>query len=392
MPSPLVRRKGAAAVLGCVGFVLIGWSSLLVPSLIRSVELDFGKTDGDIGLFYFVYAVSYATGSFGGGLLTERLGRRTVLGLALAVHALGFAALAIAPAWPLFLLAAIPAGLGGGEIDGGVNGLFLDLFPTNRGRGLSALHLFYGVGALLSPFFVGQLVEAGVAWQTIVLGTAVTMLPVALLYTLTEMPTGHHEASETASRIRVGFALPLVALAIAIGCYVAAEIGVSSWLVRFLADAPLRVATGALSLFWVGLTLGRLTSAVIGDRFDHVRFAVIAAVVSGLALFGAVAAPDLTVSVVLLAVVGFAFGPVYPLIMTVAGERFPGRTAAVSGLLAGSAVVGGTLYPPLMGPLSETVGLGVAMVGAAVLALASAGALLLVRRPARGDAAVASPA
>lgn len=382
MPVLLVRRKGAAAVLGCLGFILIGWSGLLIPSLIRSVELGFHKTDGDIGLFYFVYAVCYATGSFGGGLLTERLGRRTVLGLALGIHALGFAALAIAPVWPLFLLAAIPAGLGGGEMDGGVNGLFLDLFTTNRGRGLSALHLFYGVGALLSPFFVGRLVEAGVAWQAIVLGTAIAMLPVALLYTLTDMPTGHHEVAETGSRIRVGFALPLVALAIAIGCYVAAEIGVSSWLVRFLGSAPLTTATGALSLFWLGLTLGRLMSAVLGDRFDHLRFAVIAAFVSGVALFGAVVVPDLTVSIALLAVVGFAFGPVYPLIMTVAGQRFPGRTAAISGLLAGAAVVGGTLYPPAMGPLSETVGLGAAMVGAGVLAVASAGALLLVRRPA----------
>jgi fucose permease len=380
VPFLLVRRRGAAAVFGCAGFVLIGWSGLLIPSLIRSIELDFGKTDGDMGLFYFLYAISYATGSFGGGLLTERLGRRTVLGLALGVHAAGFAALAIAPQWPLFLLAAIPAGLGGGEMDGGVNGLFLDLFPNNRGRGLSALHLFYGVGALLSPLFVGLLVEAGVAWQAIVLATAVVMLPVAVLYTVTDMPTGHHEVAETGSRIRVGFAPPLVALAIAIGCYVAAEVGVSSWLVQFLAAAPLRVATGALSLFWLGLTLGRLTSAVAGDRFDYLRFAVGASVVSGLALFGAVAVPDLTVSVVLMTIVGFAFGPIYPLIMTVAGERFPGRTAAVSGLLSGSAVVGGTLYPPVMGFLSVTVGLGVAMVGAALLALAAAGALLLVRR------------
>src|SRR5207249_1826465 len=127
--------------------------------------------------------------------------------------------------------------------------------------------------------------------------------------------------------LRVGFALPLVALAIAIGCYVAAEIGVSSWLVRFLGSAPLTTATGALSLFWLGLTLGRLMSAVLGDRFDHLRFAVIAAFVSGVALFGAVVVPDLTVSIALLAVVGFAFGPVYPLIMTVAGQRFPGRAA-----------------------------------------------------------------
>jgi fucose permease len=380
VPFLLVRRRGAAAVLGCAGFILIGWSGLLVPSLIRSIERDFGKTDADMGLYYFLYAVAYASGSLGGGLLTERLGRRTVLGLALALHAVGFAALAIVPVWPLFLLAALPAGLGGGEIDGGVNGLFLDLYTTNRGRALSGLHLFYGVGALLSPFFVGLLVDGGVAWQAVILASAVAMLPLALLYALTDMPTGHHEVAEADSRIRVGFALPLVALAIAIGCYVAAEIGVSSWLVRYLASAPLRTATLALSLFWLGLTLGRLTSAVLGDRFDHLRFAVTSAVVSAVALWTALVVPSLAASVALFAVVGFAFGPVYPMIMAVAGERFAGRTAAVSGLLAGTAVVGAILYPPVMGFLSVTVGLGAAMVGAGVLAVAAAGALLLVRR------------
>jgi fucose permease len=381
VPLLLVRGRPAVAVLGCLGFVLIGWSGLLVPSLIRLVEHDFVKTDGDIGLFYFVYAVAYATGSFGGGLLTERLGRRTVLGMALAIHAVGFAVLGIAPVWGLFLVAAFPAGLGGGAIDGGVNGLFLDLYSTNRGRALSGLHLFFGVGALLEPAFVGQLVEAGVAWQAIVVGTAVVMLPLALLYALTDMPTGHHELAETASRVRVGFALPLVALAIGIGCYVAGEVGVSNWLVRFLEAAPQSLATGALSLFWLGLTLGRLTSAVLGDRFDHLRLAVLAAVLAAAALLGAVAAPSLAVSIALFAVVGFAYGPIYPLIMAVAGHRFPGRTAAVSGLLSGAAVVGGTLYPPVMGFLSDTVGLGVAMVGAAVLAVGCAVSLLLVRRP-----------
>jgi fucose permease len=369
------------AVLGCVGFILIGWSGLLVPSLIRSIEHDFVKTDGDIGLFYFLYAVGYATGSFGGGLLTERLGRRTVLGMALGIHAVGFAVLAIAPIWPLFLLAALPAGLGGGSIDGGVNGLFLDLYSTNRGRALSGLHLFFGVGALLEPAFVGGLVEAGVAWQAIILGTALAILPLALLYALTDMPTGHHTLAETASRVRVGFALPLVALAIGIGCYVAGEVGVSNWLVAFLASAPQQLANGALSLFWLGLTLGRLMSAVLGDRFDHLRLAVVAALVSAAALVGAVVAPNLGVSIALFALVGFAYGPVYPMIMAVAGERFPGRTAAVSGLLSGAAVVGGTLYPPVMGFLSDTVGLGVGMIGAGLLAVACGVALLFVRRP-----------
>ena len=55
--------------------------------------------------------------------------------------------------------------------------------------------------------------------------------------------------------------------------------------------------------------------------------------------------------------------------MAIGGERFPDRSAAVGGALTGMAVVGSTIYPPAMGLLSVTVGLTVAMLGSAALAI-----------------------
>ena len=180
----------AAGVLGCVAFVLLGWSGLLVPSLIRSVEGAFDQSDAGIGLFYFVYAVVYATGSLGGGFVTERLGRRTVLSLGVALHGAGFIALGVSPSWVVFVLAALPAGLGAGVIDGGMNGLFLNLFPAGRGRSLNLLHVFFSVGALSAPLAVGRLVESGVEWQRILLATGFAALVVAILFAVVEMPDG----------------------------------------------------------------------------------------------------------------------------------------------------------------------------------------------------------
>ena len=130
------------------------------------------------------------------------------------------------------------------------------------------------------------------------------------------------------------------------------------------------LATSALALFWGCLALGRLVSARLGDRFDHARFAATSALVASAALVAAVLVPSLPASIVLFGVVGFAYGPVFPLIMAVAGDRYPTRAAAVSGFLAGIGVIGAIVYPPLMGFLSVGVGLGAAMLGAAALALA----------------------
>jgi FHS family glucose/mannose:H+ symporter-like MFS transporter len=407
VPSFVRSRPAAAGILGCVAFVLIGWSGLLVPSLIRSVKEAFGQSDAGIGVYYFLYATAYATGSLGGGLLTERLGRRLVLGIAVGVHAVGLVALGLAPSWLVFLVAGMPSGLGAGAVDGGVNGLFLDRFRSGRGRALNLLHLFFSIGALVAPLAIGFLVEGGTGWQAIVVATGVTAIPIAVLFGIVTMPGGRRhggvpaepghdppapgsaaeaDAGLSTSRVaamRRGLAAPLILLGVAIAFYVASEVGVSSWLVRFLEPAPLTTATTALSLYWAGLAVGRLVSSQVADRFDHLRFATLCAVGIAVALVGAIFVSSLPISMALFALAGFASGPVFPMIIAIGGERYPDRSAAVSGFLTGAAVIGSTTYPPIMGFLSVSVGLTVAMVGNVILGLACAGALVLVGRSAR---------
>lgn len=377
------NRPSAAAVFGCLGLLTIGWTGLLIPSLIRSIKQTFEQNDAGIGLLYLLYAVAYAFGSFGGGPLTERLGRRRVLVTAAALHGAGILSLGLAPSWTWFVLAALPAGLGAGALDGGSNGLFLDLFRTGRGRAMNLLHLFFSIGALSAPVVVGTLVDGGVAWGSVLVGSSVAVFGLALGFGVVAMPSGRSAgegSSEPRSSIRSRVSLPLVLLGVAICTYVASEVGVSNWLVRFLEPAPLSTATLALSLFWAGLAVGRLVSSQIADRFDHVRFTVGCAVLLSVALLGAIVVPALPISIALFAICGVASGPIFPMILAIAGERYADRSAAVSGLLTGFGVVGGTVYPPLMGVLSVTVGLMVAMVGNVILGLACAAALMAFER------------
>ena len=391
MSLPAPPRIEPAAILAGTGLALVGWTGLLVPSLIRQIEPAFAQDDAGIGVYFFVSALGSVAGSMGGGLLTERVGRRVVLTTAVSLLALGMAGLAVVPNWTLFLVAAIPFGVGMGGIDGGMNGLVLDLYPAGRGRALNLLHLCFSLGALASPLVVGRVVDAGASWQAVIFASAVAAVPLAILFAVVRLPSGRHVHAPGASAIRTGLALPLVLLAVAIAFYVGSEIGVSNWLVRYLETASLTLATSALALFWACLALGRLVSARLGDRFDHAWFAATSAMASGVALVAAVAVPSLGASILLFGVVGFAFGPVYPLIMAVAGDRYPARSAAVSGFLSGVAVIGAIIYPPIMGFVSVGAGLGAAMLGAAALVFASGVVLATVaRRPAEAPEVVAA--
>jgi fucose permease len=394
------RGRLAAGIVGGLTLVAIGWTGLLIPSLIRSIEATFDQTDAGIGLVYLVYAVAYAAGSFAGGALTERLGRRAVLGGAVLLHGLGIASLGIVPTWELFVVIAVVAGAGAGCLDGGANGLVLDVYRDGRGRAMNLLHMSFSVGALAAPITMGTLVERGVAWQSVAIGTGVLVAMLTLAYALVPMPSGRRTAADreadtvaaTTARTTDGpgaadgrrlLAGPLLLLGLAIAAYVASEVGVSNWLVRFLDPAPLTTATLALTLYWAGIAVGRLISSAIADRFDHLRFTIVSAL--GMAVFVgiAVVAPTLPLSIAAFAAAGVASGPVFPMIVAIGGERYPDRSAAVGGSLTGMAVAGSVIYPPLMGLLSVTVGLTVAMLGNVVLAVVSAIALVAFGRVTR---------
>lgn len=384
---PIERRP--AAMAGGFSLLAIGWTGLLIPSLIRSIEATFDQTDAGIGLVYFLYSIAYVGGSLGGGAVTERLGRRTVLVGAALLHAAGLVGMGLAGAWPFFVLVTVPAGLGAGIIDGGANGLFLDLFRSGRGRAMNLLHLCFSVGALSAPLVAGALVSNGTPWQAVMIGSGAALVLLAIAFGLIGMPAGRREqqAAESPSQEgpmllpRTGRLLsrPLVLLGVGIACYVASEVGVSNWLVRFLEPAPLSIATLALSLFWAGIAAGRLISSQIADRFDHLDFTIACAGLLAVTLAGAILIPDLPISIGLFALSGLASGPIFPMIVALGGERFPERSAAVGGFLTGMGVIGGTIYPPAMGLLSVIVGLPVAMFGNVVLAVACMIALAAVR-------------
>ncbi len=385
-PSPDVATPAApppgrdVVLTGFAAFLLLGWTVLLVPSLIREVQRTFDQSDAGMGFAYFVNAVVYVTGTVSMGILAGRLPRRLLLAAGPGLITVGLLLIAAAGDWTMFLAGFLVMGMGAGIIDAGVNGLFMDLY-VGRAAMLNRLHLFFALGALTVPLVVGLSVGWGAPWQAVAIASAVAAAPLALLLATRRLPPTHpHVTAATGAPGRGGggpadrrrVPLPLVVLAIAIGCYVAMELGVSSWLVRYLDEASLEVATLALSLFWASLALGRLVSSFIVDRMGAVAFATTWSATCGVAILAAINVPSVPLSIACFAIAGFAAGPVYPMIMAIGGSLYPGRASMVSSVLASAAVVGSIVYPPLMGVVSEAAGMWFSMLGAALFAFAAA--------------------
>jgi FHS family glucose/mannose:H+ symporter-like MFS transporter len=393
------RRLGPARAIllaSYASFILIGWTGLFVPSLLRVLRDDFIRSDAEFGVVYLVIALLFAAGALSSGLIAGRVGRRVVNAAAALLIAVGMALEGVAPSWPVFLIGAGLAGAGCGAIDAVVSSVIMDLSAAGSGSGLNLLHLFYSVGALAAPVFIGVLVSLGVEWRLMAAATSLAGLALAApLGRAGAVPPRPRSpvmsvAADHQAAVLTDLRLALAALGVAIACYVAAESGVSSWLVGFLADEPMTAATLALSLFWAGIAAGRMVASRVADRFDPVRFTASCAAAGGIAILAAVGLASGPVRIGLFLAAGFAFGPVYPMIVAVAGSLFPHRAAAVAGIVTSAGVVGSITYPPLMGLVASIAGLGAGMLGAALLILSSGGTVVLAGRLARGRASAGS--
>jgi fucose permease len=366
---------------GYAAFFLVGWCLLLVPSLIRDVEGSFDQTDMGMGLAYLLYNLAWVTGTIASGVLAVRMPRRLLMGSGPALVALGLAVMTLFGSWPVFIAGFLLFGLGLGIIDSGMNAVFMDLFPGRQAAALNRLHLWLAVGALVGPFTIGRLIAAGLPWQAVTAGGAASAAAISIALATRSLPPARRasdhpgrreDGAPTAGVRRRRIPVPLLILSVAIACYVATEMGVTAWLVRYLDEAPIQLATLALSLFWGGMAVGRLVSSFLAGRMGSVTLAWTWSAACGVAVIASLVAPSIGLSIVCFAVAGVAAGPVYPTIMAIGGSMYRERTSLVSSTLASAAIVGSLVYPPLMGLLSGTVGLAVSMLGAALFSFAAA--------------------
>src|SRR3954447_23990018 len=180
-----MKRPGAGWIY-LAAFITVGLSfSMLGPALTYLQERAH-VSKGEIGVLFVAQSLSYLIGALFSGRLYDRgLGHRAVAG---GLVGMAMAALLIPHATSVPMLA-IPIGLVGffgACVDVGGNTLVVwHSRRTGSVRLLNALHLFFGIGALLSP----GLVNRSIAWSgslallcTVIAAYAVLIAGVVLLH------------------------------------------------------------------------------------------------------------------------------------------------------------------------------------------------------------------
>lgn len=347
-----------------LAFISLGLPDSLLGSSWPIMNVDFGVPTGNAGFVSMIIS----GGTIISSLLSHRLigrfgtGKVTVVSVTMtAVALLGFS---LSPSFLWLLAFAVPLGLGAGAVDSGLNEFVAEHYEAKH---MNWLHCFWGIGAMLGPVLISALTQWGHNWRSgystisIIQFALVALLLLSLpMWKRYELPSTEHMTESQKSKIKHGLLTPLkekgaVVAMITFFLYTSIEASFMLWGASYLVNVksilPERAA-GFVSLFFLGITAGRMLSGFISIKLSNealIRSGAIL-IIAGIVLM--ILPLPTSFSIVAYVIIGLGLAPIYPSMLHQTPVYFGKQNAqATMGLQMAFAYTGTTLMPPLFGQL-----------------------------------------
>jgi fucose permease len=364
MRSTPPRSTRLVAPLAALAFVSLGLPDGLLGVAWPSMRAFFGVDLQALGGLLVATTTGYVASSFSSGRLLRRVNLGTVLAASCLLTACGLLGYAAASRWPIVLALGVLLGVGAGAIDAALN----TYVATHHGvRTLNWLHACFGVGASSGPLLMTAVLRHGAPWQRgyVLVGAAQIALATCFAITFRAWPSSDGLSASAdrtgAATMRATLTLPAAWLGMAVFiAYAGVEASIGAWTYTLLTVGRHVgiVEAGLLaSLFWGGITGGRLLAALGGGAVSaHILLRVaVWSIVLGVGLVWANLSGALTAAGLVLA--GFACGPIFPSLIAMTPRRVGGPHAANAvGFQIAASAFGLSVVPGLVGVAGARLG------------------------------------
>lgn len=358
--SVLIRNFSSIMTITVVyflAFIVLGIVTSSLGPTLPGLAAQTGTQLSQISILFTIRSLGYLFGSFLSGRLYDRIKGHPLMGAALMMVALALCLVPmISRLWGLVLVLLF-IGFGEGVMDVGGNTLIVWLHGKKVGPFMNGLHFFFGVGAFLSPILVAQmmLLSGGIGGAYWVF--ALLVFPVGAWLFRLPSPTAPpaHPLEKTVPRVNKALVFTILVF---MALYVGSEVSFGSWIYAYGVARGISVVNAAYltSIFWGAFTLSRLVSIPLGARVRPSRILTANFLGAFLSLSLIFFQPqNLTLLWIGAFGFGFSIAPVFPTMLTFAGNRMT-ITGRVTGYFFIGATAGGMFLPWFIGQLFERIG------------------------------------
>ena len=345
---------------GCfLSFFVFGFTDNLKGPTLPAMLAELNITYGTGGNIFFGEYLGFLIATLITGILADRFGLKSVILLAgvflgIGVGGYSFFQSAILLSGSLFVL-----GMGLGALELGPNAIIVSLHHERKGLYLNLMAVLHGLGSLIAPLFAGWLLSINMSWRLIYRWDILLIALFVLIFIFLRFPKAEEKAQLDFRHIpQIAFKGQLPWFYAAITFYVAAEIGLASWLVTFLQETrniSVTASNQSLSLFFAMLMIGRLLGGFFVHRIGYLRSILFMTIGGIICIVAGLFGPH-EISF-LLAMTGFFLSIIFPTITAAVSDTHTENANTVLGVLFTFAGLGGVIGPWLIAWSSDLFGL-----------------------------------
>lgn len=349
-----------------ISFISLGLPDSLLGSAWPAVHSDLGVQLSFAGVISMIVSCGTVISSLMSTRLIKRFGTGTVTLVSVGLTAAALLGFGFSDSAMWFCLLAVPLGLGAGSVDAALNNFVALHYKAMH---MNWLHCFWGIGATSGPVIMAVWLAKEGGWRmgyrTIGLLQTALVLVLVLTLPLWKKASGAQLKAEAAVKslplrqvLRIPGAKPAL---LGFFCYCSLETTANLWASSFAVSVyGVNADTGAAlsSLFFLGITLGRLVSGFVSIRIKTgtlIRTGEACVLCGVLLLLLPLPQWKLFLGICL---VGIGCAPTFPSMLHRTPEVFgKDLSQAMMGVQMASAYLGSTFMPPLFGAAAGTFGL-----------------------------------
>ncbi len=350
-----------------IGYVGLGVPDSLLGAAWPAIYGSFNISTSFASFITITTSTCTFISSLNSARLIKRFGTGNLAAASTAMTAFALFGISFIGHWAFFILLAIPLGLGAGAVDSALNGYVALHYNAKQ---MNFLHCCYGIGVAVSPYLLSIMLSVLGSWRSGYRAVSFLQMSIAAVLILSLPLWRKLRKSDPVEEeqkliplkqiVKIKGIFPVWTMFIA-SCSI--EACCTTWGSTYLAEHlnfGVDSAAGTITVYFVGLALGRIVSGLLSDKLSPQRLMQIGLMVLGLgaALFFL---PFGSLSGTLgLFLTGLGVGPIYPNLMHITPIFF-GRDIAQSimGTHMAVAFIGVALTPPVFGSLAQITGYGV---------------------------------
>jgi len=357
----------------------------LVPDIISAFNLSLSMA----AFLPFSFFLAYGVMSIPSGFLVEYIGEKKVMILAFLISSIGALAFSINPSYSLYVLSLFLIGSGMAMLQVSINPLLRNIGGEKEFAFNSVLgQLFFGLASFISPLIYSYLIISlsvgnetsnsiilffkkitfpNLRWVSLywIFSLVSFLMCVTLIFTnFPEKKKPNRENKEKLNNYIVLIKNPIVILYFfGIFSYVGLEQGVANWISKFLeiyhSLDPQNMGAKIISYFWGLMTLGTFSGLFLLKKIDSRKILIFFTSASIISLLISLFGP-LKVSLFSFPLIGFFMSTMWSIIISLALNSLSKNHGAFSGILV-SGIIGGAVFPLIIGILADFAGLKVGM-------------------------------